>query len=306
MWLQVKMLQHTKLNKKGVSIMIGYVLLVTSAVVMGVIVYQWIKTYVPTETLECPEGVSIFLKEYSYDCDLKELNITLKNNGRFNVAGYFIHGTNDSTQELATIDLSSYTPLGKDKGGSVLFGTTNSFEPSEGITSSFDLSNSDIGQLYSIEIFPVRFQEEKGKNRFVSCGNAKIKETINCKIIIESSCNSVWEPPENEGVVCDGGEHCIDAGEENECTCELGYLPNENGECELITCVTGQAIGDLDGDEDIDNEDAIIVAKIYSEELPEPENICCGDVYQNEDIDILDALLISQIINGDRESPGVC
>lgn len=183
MWLQVKMPQCSHSDKRGVSIMIGYVLLVTSAIIMGVIVYQWIKTYVPTEAVECPDGVSIFLKEYSYDCGLEELTITLKNNGRFNLAGYFIHARNKTDPELlATIDLSSYTPPGEGKGGTVLFGTTtNSFRPTDDPKIHiFDLSDSGIGQIYSVEIIPVRFQEKEGKKRFTSCGNARVEEIINC------------------------------------------------------------------------------------------------------------------------------
>ena len=39
----------SRMSKKGLSIMIGYVLLVTAAIVIGVVVYQWMKTYLPTE-----------------------------------------------------------------------------------------------------------------------------------------------------------------------------------------------------------------------------------------------------------------
>lgn len=219
---QVKVFLYS--DKRAVSIMVGYVLLVTSAIIMGVVVYQWIRTYVPTEALECPDGVSIFLKEYSYDCSLEELSITLKNNGRFNLAGYFIHATNNSNQTLATIDLSNYTPLGEGKGGTVLFiGTTNSFEPSdEPIIHTFDLSDSGIGQVYSVEIIPVRFQEEEGKTRFASCGNAKVEEIINCGTG-EGSCSPTCIGKECGSDGCDGscppgceGEEFCDEG-----TCEL-------------------------------------------------------------------------------------
>ena len=247
--------------------MIGYVLLVTSAVVMGVVVYQWIRTYVPTAPLECPSGVSIFLREYSYDCGSEELSITLKNNGRFNVAGYFIHATNSSTQELATIDLSSYTPLGEGKGGSVLFDSTNSFEPGDQRTNIFDLSGLNIGQIHSIEIFPVRFQEEEGKKRFVSCGDAKIKEVINCgsgegcipncigKECGDNGCGGSCGSCEGTDVcsnnLCVSEEECTDTcitlgyecgtwticGEETTCLpgCEIGVETCDEGTCILCT-----------------------------------------------------------------------
>ncbi|MDP7520887.1 MAG: hypothetical protein QF567_01490, partial [Candidatus Pacearchaeota archaeon] len=55
MLLQIK-------NKRGISVMIGYILLISSLVVMGTIVYNWMKTFVPTETISCPDGVSIYIK----------------------------------------------------------------------------------------------------------------------------------------------------------------------------------------------------------------------------------------------------
>ena len=55
-------------DKRGISIVIGYILLVTVSIAMSILVYQWLKTYVPKEFLECPDGTSILAKEISYDC----------------------------------------------------------------------------------------------------------------------------------------------------------------------------------------------------------------------------------------------
>jgi len=167
-------------NKKGVSIMVSYVILITIAIIMGVVVYQWIKTYVPAEALNCPEGVSVFLKDYFYDCDSDTLNITLKNNGRFNIAGYFIYARDNQNEELATIDLSEYNEREK-IGNAISLGNplSNSFEPSDNpVTHVFDLSSFD--RIYSIDIIPVRYQEEEGKQKFVNCGDARIKDKIDC------------------------------------------------------------------------------------------------------------------------------
>ncbi|HTY43911.1 MAG TPA: hypothetical protein VMC80_01590, partial [Patescibacteria group bacterium] len=62
-------LQALKKNsKKGVSEMIGYVILITIALVMGAIVFAWIKSYVPADSLTCPDGVSISVRDFNYDC----------------------------------------------------------------------------------------------------------------------------------------------------------------------------------------------------------------------------------------------
>ncbi len=167
-------------RKKGVSAIIGYVLLVTAAIVISTIVYIWLRSYIPREPLECPEGVSIFLKEYKYDC-ANSLNITLRNNGRFNLGGYFIHATNSPEQEVATIDLSNYTPDGSDKGVVVFTGLqTNPFSPGKEKQYTFDLTGTTFGQIFLIEITPARFQESEGKSRFASCGDARVQERIEC------------------------------------------------------------------------------------------------------------------------------
>ena len=159
--------------------MVGYVLLITGAIIMGTIIYSWLRTYVPTETLECPDGVSVFLRDYFYDCDADTLSITLKNNGRFNIAGYFIYGRDNQEEELATIDLSDYSDEVKISNAVSLGNPSlNSFEPSDSVTHEFDLS--DFERIYSINIIPVKYQEQEGKQKFANCGDARIEEEISC------------------------------------------------------------------------------------------------------------------------------
>jgi hypothetical protein len=201
-------------NKKGISIMIGYVLLVVSAIVISTIVYQWVKTYVPKESIECPEGVSLFISDVNYQLNEESLELTLNNNGRFNIAGYFIHVSNKSdSKNIATIDLSKYTSSGE--GGVVFFGVQkNSFGPNDNPkTHSFDLSGSGIGEIYSVSIIPIRYQEEEGKKRFVSCGNAKIDEKIVTKEESPIVCG--------DGL-CNGGETCATCPED--CPCDPGLI----------------------------------------------------------------------------------
>jgi len=364
-----------KRDKKAVSIMIGYILLVTSAIVISVVVYQWIKTYVPTETVECADGVSIFLKDHSYTGD--SLSITLKNNGRFNLAGYFIYATTDPDQEVAVTDLSDYTEREK-IGNAISFGslTANSFNPDEERINVFDLSSVD--EIYSISIIPVRFQTEDNKKRLVNCGNAKISQDLSVEDCTPDcdgkecgpdgcggSCASECEVDEIcSNNICVSEEECTDTcsslgydcgswiicGEITNCgtcegskTCEdgvcsscasycysLGYDKSLSGcssSCETVRgydgdeycsipdsycccdisleCLSGQDIGDVDGDGDIDSFDADLASKIGIE-ISAPTNICCADADENSDIDILDGLLISQIASGQSSSPGVC
>ncbi len=152
---------------------------------MSVIVYQWLRTYVPKDTVKCSEGTSIFIKDIYYDCINSKLDITLKNNGKFSVNGYFIHVSNFSNPDvLATIDISrNIVSGGVVSGNSITFSDLleNALTPDE--PTNIKLSSFDVGEyglLYSIEIIPTRIQEIENKKRLVSCGNAKIEEALIC------------------------------------------------------------------------------------------------------------------------------
>src|SRR4030042_6143362 len=88
-------------NRKGISIVVGYVLLITVSIVMSVVVFQWLRTYVPKEAPKCSEGTSLLIREISYDCTPgnERLTIDVKNNGRFSINGYFIHASDKSDSE---------------------------------------------------------------------------------------------------------------------------------------------------------------------------------------------------------------
>lgn len=170
-------------NKLGISPLIGYILLIAGLLAISVLVYAWLKTYIPKESLECPSTTSIFISDYN--CTTNNLlNVTIKNNGNFNIAGYFIRISNTSGQDIATIDLSS--KLDKDEGGEI-FGnsillssseTENSLSPEEKSSNIFNITNYNT--IYFVELTPIRFQTESNKQRTVSCANAKIKEELTC------------------------------------------------------------------------------------------------------------------------------
>jgi len=241
-------------NRKGISIMIGYILLVTVAVVMGVLVYNWIKTYVPQEALECPDTVSIFIERAVYYEAGSILNVTIKNNGNFNIAGYFIHATNSSEQELAMIDLSNYTSAGQGRGGTVLFSMENSFEPNGKQKNVFNLSSAGIGQIYSIEITPVRFQEEENKIRFVSCGNARVRENVDYweEGVPETCEDGTCDAEECDSCPqdCSHADCCGDGTCNNDETCgDTDTEPECNSDCEACPIVQIEYIGFEESDE---------------------------------------------------------
>ncbi len=73
-------------NKKGLSTIIAYVLLITITLSLSVLVFNWLKLYTnPDETPECPDGVSISLSNYNCNESINNISFTIKNTGRFNI-----------------------------------------------------------------------------------------------------------------------------------------------------------------------------------------------------------------------------
>ena len=228
-------------NKKGISVMIGYILLISMAIMMSIIVYNWVKTYVPQDSIECDDGVSVFIQGYNYECDKDTLNLNLKNNGRFNIAGYFIHVTTSETQELAVTDLSQFNSVSAKKGaGSVSYsrdsnpiGAGDTFSDSFNFASLSGCSDSDTGKcIYSVEIIPLRQEKIKNKNRAVSCTDARIQEPIQCgtvgNVCLVDGVKKSWEQ-------CDcGTDGSCTAGElGGKTTCEEAF---DTGWTGVLSC----------------------------------------------------------------------
>lgn len=75
-------------DKKGISIMIGYVLLVIIGITIAVLVYGFLKVYVPSNKAACPDNVALSIEEFS--CINGAVRIQLNNRGLFSVDGAYI------------------------------------------------------------------------------------------------------------------------------------------------------------------------------------------------------------------------
>lgn len=174
-------------NNKGVSAMIGYVLLISLAFVMGGIIYTWASTYVPKGDIGCDDGVSILLENAACITNNTHtnLNISLKNNGRFAIGGFLIYGTNDTDQKVPTFDISKEIVSGEYwlMPGTKFAGDTNSLNPGlrAGINPiQYSISKDDLKGLTLIKITPIRWQEKNGKLLVLTCGDSAISEEISC------------------------------------------------------------------------------------------------------------------------------
>jgi len=100
-----------KINKKAISVMVSFVLLIGISVALAGLVYTWLKFYVqkPLPEEACPE-VSIII--YNYTCNLSQRSITLnvQNRGLFNVSG-FMAKMNDKAENEPGGGIAGRYPL---------------------------------------------------------------------------------------------------------------------------------------------------------------------------------------------------
>jgi flagellin-like protein len=175
-------------NKRAVSEVIGYVIMVTIAIVLAGIVYTWLRTYVPKEVVECKDSVSLSVDGYKYEVVAGETNrydlsVNFSNTGSFDIEGYYIKvaATDSNTMSL---DLS-FNLIETDKntreGGfdyvrfldAIDLGKQNSLSPGDKRESRF----KNIPGISAIEIIPIRYEDVDGKMEMASCANSKFRIT---------------------------------------------------------------------------------------------------------------------------------
>jgi len=95
-------------NKRGISELISYVLLIVMAVAIASGVYIWLKTTPPDfKAEECPYGLSLIIEQCNINTASNQINLTFKNNGRFNVTGAFVY-LNLENGTLITLETLPY------------------------------------------------------------------------------------------------------------------------------------------------------------------------------------------------------
>jgi len=89
-----------KKNKKAISILVSYVLLITLAIALAAGTYYFLRTYAekPLPEEACPEGTNIVVENYS--CMDGKLDIKIKNRGLHAVTGVYIKISNETDSEF--------------------------------------------------------------------------------------------------------------------------------------------------------------------------------------------------------------
>ena len=164
-------------NKKGISEIISYVLLIVIAVGLSVLVFSFLKLYIPKfQTPECPQDVSLIVSEVvcktnPADSSKMQLTITLVNKGLFNVTDVYIRLGKERREVLSLVN------DGKINSGVHL---ASPLAPgAKTLQRDYDVSSivSPDTSIYTLEIEPAI---ENKKGELALCDNAVITQKITC------------------------------------------------------------------------------------------------------------------------------
>tara|TARA_Y100000310_G_scaffold341110_1_gene439188 strand:+ start:839 stop:1390 length:552 start_codon:yes stop_codon:yes gene_type:complete len=146
-------------RKKGVSLLISYVLLITIAVALSVLVYNWLRLYVQDSELEiCKDGITIVIQDY--ECLLPSgevdgsLNVTIKNKGRFNIDGWALKVSDRVGGKIGLYNFTS-------DGVTLVPAETNN---TKYLFSEVDNNDSELVSITMIEVQP--FVVENGDRTY--------------------------------------------------------------------------------------------------------------------------------------------
>ena len=175
------------INKKAISLMISYVILVAIVISVSVGVYAYLRVSADiSPAVDCKDGTSVIIEEY--ECFTGDafaaagIDLEIKNNGRFSIDGVMVVVGPDSQKAPDTylIPDSSTVQL----AGHYFF--TNKLKPGESETAEF--SNKDsvaIGPpvtFDTVEVIQIQPFVIEGTSKVV-CTDAVIKQDVqNCKI----------------------------------------------------------------------------------------------------------------------------
>lgn len=89
-----------KRSKKALSEMISYVILISITVALSITAYAYLRTIAkPPIPIDCEPETSMILTSYNISDDLSKMEITMKNNGRFNINGYILTVSDNVSRE---------------------------------------------------------------------------------------------------------------------------------------------------------------------------------------------------------------
>ena len=165
-------------NKRAVSLMVSYVLLIVISLGLAGGVYSFLKFRATIPTDEgCPVDAVLTIKSYNCNNQTKILTLEIENRGLFNISGFFIRATNNTEipaiMPLQTSELEG--ELGKNITGRYYFNSP--LAPNSKQETKFSYTNA-------IPIKKIEIQPFIVKERLQACDNI-----ISLQIDTSRNCN---------------------------------------------------------------------------------------------------------------------
>jgi len=143
-------------NKRGVSTVVAYALLITVTIALSILVGNWLRFYVGSAevTSECSENVNLVISNYSCSKVSKSVSVVIRNKGLFTTDGFVlrVHDEPGATYGLYTVD-----PL--------VAGDGEVIAPSASKTKTFDFSDvqgaSGLNDITLVEVQPYLMEDGK-------------------------------------------------------------------------------------------------------------------------------------------------
>ncbi len=119
--------------------------------------------------------------------------------------------------------------------------------------------------------------EEDCGNGYCDAGETYETCPDDCPVL--SSCDGIWNPPEDVGIECDGGVGCTD------CICDAGYVPADplGPDCE-VDLLTDCGDGTFDSEHEQCDDSDPSVPEDECIEPGEPNECTCPDGYDPDEI----------------------
>jgi len=100
------------MNKKAISEVIGYVLLIVVGISIASIVGVWLRYQVPEDNSQklCPDDASIVIVDYNCSVsptNVRSINITLKNKGYFSIDGFTLKFSDTAGGKIGIYNLGN-------------------------------------------------------------------------------------------------------------------------------------------------------------------------------------------------------
>lgn len=161
-------------NKKGVSEIVSYVLLIVIAVALAGAVFAYLKLYIPKEKPQCEQDISLIIQNYS--CKTGELEVTFLNKGLFSADAAYVRLGEKGRKVRQLINpncLHFISGQDCDTKGSI---TKEGLKPGEAITKIYKSSQITSGEK-ELEIQAALIKGDE----LVLCEKAIATQDINCQ-----------------------------------------------------------------------------------------------------------------------------